>query len=167
MMSNIIVKKFTYPCLLYFYRFYLTMGLKNKSFNCHLFNFSYLNSRFYESYRYSFCTFISYNSNYNPFNYYFIRNIVKIRKIASQTTLSGKENENVEDWLCLLEVNFKAIRIPIDEWFLFAATYLRESALKLYFGKILTPVVSTWLYSNSFLKLFSEFSVKEVCDELT
>ena len=76
----------------------------------------------------------------------------KSAKLQSQTTFSGKENENVEDWLCLLEVNFKVSRIPIDEWVLIAATYLRESALKLYFGKSSTPVVSTWKLFSDFLK---------------
>ena len=71
-------------------------------------------------------------------------------KLQSQTTFSGKENENVEDWLSLLEVNFKVNEIPTEKWVLIAATYLRESALKLYIGKSSTPVVSTW-------KLFSEF----------
>ena len=34
--------------------------------------------------------------------------------------------------LSLLEVNFKVGIIPTDKWALVAATYLRESALKLY-----------------------------------
>ena len=56
-------------------------------------------------------------------------------KLQSQTTFSGKENENVEDWLNLLDVYFKVGIIPTDKWVLVAATYLRESALKLYTGK--------------------------------
>ena len=73
-------------------------------------------------------------------------------KLQSQTTFSGKENENVEDWLSLLEVYFKVSRIPIAEWILVAATYLRESALKLYIGKSSTPIVSTWKLFSDFLK---------------
>ena len=52
--------------------------------------------------------------------------------MQSQSTFSGKEHENVENWLCLLKVNFELNRVPVDDWIAVAATYLRDGPLKPY-----------------------------------
>ena len=65
-------------------------------------------------------------------------------KMQSQSTFSGKEHENVENWLCLLKVNFELNRVPVDDWIAVAATYLRDGPLKLYIGKRPSLDMSDW-----------------------
>ena len=38
----------------------------------------------------------------------------------------GKENENIENCLCLLKVNFELNRVPVDDWIAVAAIYLTK-----------------------------------------
>ena len=40
-----------------------------------------------------------------------------------------KRNENVENWQCLLKVNFELNRVPVDDWIAIEASYLRDGPL--------------------------------------
>ena len=53
-------------------------------------------------------------------------------------------------------VNLKVNRMPIDEWVLVAAIYLRESALKLYIEKAQLQLYQLGSYFQTFLQTIKE-----------
>ena len=50
----------------------------------------------------------------------------------TQNTFSGNKNENVNDWLSIVEDNMKIANVPQDDYVLVASTYLRQNALQFY-----------------------------------